>query len=186
MKMTHMRKIGRVAGFLCVAALLAACGPAATAQSPGTADPGPLVSQFVAAGVSVPNQLADLVVREIDDPHSGARWLLMRDHNHPAGPGRLILVATANRQAGQGEPVGSLSPVKTEMIRIRPIIRAGDRLVVEENTALIEARLEAVALGPATLGSTFDVRLKMGGKVARAIALAPGRAAFHAQMEARP
>jgi flagella basal body P-ring formation protein FlgA len=71
------------------------------------------------------------------------------------------------------------------MILTRPVIRAGDRLVVEENTAVIEARLEAVALGPAALGSSFDVRLKLGGKVARAVALAPGRAAFQAHAEVR-
>jgi len=29
------------------------------------------------------------IVREIDDPHLGTRWLLMRDPVHPAGPGRL-------------------------------------------------------------------------------------------------
>lgn len=186
MKATCRRKMGRIAGLLVVAVLRTACGPAAMAQSPGAADPGPQISLFLAGVAFVPRQLADLVVREIDDPHTGARWLLMRDRNHPAGPGRLVLIATANRQAGQNEPGGAISPASTEMVLPRPIIRAGDRLVVEENTAVIEARLEAVALGPATLGSVFDVRLKMGGKVARAVAMAPGRAAFQAQTEARP
>src|ERR1035437_3168930 len=31
------------------------------------------------------------VVREIDDPQNGARWLLVRNKEHPGGPGRLIL-----------------------------------------------------------------------------------------------
>jgi hypothetical protein len=185
-KTTCRQKMGRVAGLLYVAALLAACGPEATAQAAGAADPGPLASHFTVAGASARRQFAELVVCEIDDPHSGARWLLLRDRNHPAGPGRLVLIATANRQAGQGEPGGTISPMATELIPLRPVIRAGDRLVVEENTAVVEARLEAVALGPATLGSTFDVRLKMGGKVARVVALAPGRAAFQARTEARP
>jgi hypothetical protein len=178
--------MGQVAEFISLAAMLAAYGPASGAQSANTVSPTPSTSQFIAAGTSVPRQIADLVIREIDDPHSGARWLLMRDRNHPAGPGRLVLVAAPGRHAGPGVPVGTLFTTSTVLIPPRPVIRAGDRLVVEENTAVIEARLEAVALGPATLGSTFDVRLKMGGKVARAVALAPGRAAFQAQTEARP
>jgi flagella basal body P-ring formation protein FlgA len=59
---------------------------------------------------------------------------------------------------------------------LKAIIRGGDRLVVEQNTAVIEARLEAVALGPARRGATFQARLKIGGKVVRVVALAPGRA----------
>ena len=27
------------------------------------------------------------LVREIDDPHTGVRWLLMRNSEHPGGPG---------------------------------------------------------------------------------------------------
>ncbi len=111
------------------------------------------------------------LVREIDDPHSGARWMLLRDPGHPGGPGRMVL-AGASRLA--------------EKVPQRPIIRAGDRLIVEENTAVVEARLEAVALGPAASGSAFDVRLEIGGRIARVVALAPGRAAFQKQTEARP
>jgi hypothetical protein len=38
------------------------------------------------------------VVREIDDPHTGDRWLLKRNDQAPGGPGRLVLVA-ARRNA---------------------------------------------------------------------------------------
>lgn len=177
------RNMGRVAEFISLAAALAAYCPASIAQSANSVSPIPSTSQFIAAGVSVPRQLAGRVVREIDDPHSGARWLLMRDRDNPAGPGLLVLVAVAGRQNGQG---GTISTTSSELIPPRPVIRAGDRLVVEENTAVIEARLEAVALDPATLGSVFDARLKVGGKVVRVVALAPGRAAFQAQTEVRP
>lgn len=176
------QNMGRVAEFMSLAVALTVYCPASVAQSANSANPVPPTSQFVAAEVSVPKQLADLVVREIDDPHSGARWLLMRNHDNPAGPGRLVLIAAVNRQAGRG----TISTTSAEMIPPRPVIRAGDRLIVEENTAVIEARLEAVALGPATLGSTFDVRLKLGGKVARVVALAPGRAAFQTRTEVQP
>jgi hypothetical protein len=119
--------------------------------------------------------VAGEIVREIDDPHTGAHWMLMRDPDHPAGPGRLVLAAGTHNDLRSGHP---------EVEPLRPVIRAGDRLVVEENTAVVESRLEAVALGPAVIGSPLDVRLKIGGKVIRAVALGPGRAAF--QAEARP
>jgi predicted secreted protein len=66
------------------------------------------------------------------------------------------------------------------------VIHTGDALILEENTALVEARLEAVALGPAVSGLAFNVRLKIGGNVVRAVALGPGRAAFAPESEARP
>ena len=59
-----------------------------------------------------------------------------------------------------------------------PLIRSGDRLVIEENSAVVEARLEAVALGPAAVGAEFKARLAIGGRVVRAVALGPGRASF--------
>lgn len=168
-----------VAG-LCLVTVLATGGAQAVAQAKNQPDSS---LRIVSGTVSVPAQIAGPVIREIDDPHSGARWLLMRDRNHPAGPGRLVLVTAAS---GQVRPSGGGLSGSTDLIPPRPIIRAGDPLVVEENTAVIEARLEAVALGPAMLGATFDVRLKIGGKVARAVALAPGRAAFQSETEARP
>jgi hypothetical protein len=116
------------------------------------------------------------IVREIDDPHTGGRWLLARDPVHPGGPGRLVLAGGVRITVPRpGAPI--VEPP-------HPVIHAGDRLVVEENTTVVEARLEAVALGPAAIGSPLDVRLKIGGTVVRAVALAPGRAAFLA--EARP
>jgi hypothetical protein len=67
-----------------------------------------------------------------------------------------------------------------------PVIHAGDALIIEENSALVEARLEAVALGPAESGWAFNARLKIGGNVVRVVALGPGRAAFAPPTEARP
>lgn len=116
------------------------------------------------------------IVREIDDPHTGGRWLLTRDPVHPAGPGRLALVG--------GMRVAAPRPGVPLIEQPRPVIHAGDRLIVEENSAVVEARLDAVALGPAVIGSPLDVRLMIGGKVVRAVAVAPGRALF--LTEARP
>jgi hypothetical protein len=114
------------------------------------------------------------VIREIDDPHTGDRWLLEPNLTHPEGPGRLVrLVGTG---PGAGDRAGVVS--SRNGAALVAVIRAGDRLIVEENTAVVEARLEAVALGAAAPGSTFNVRLRIGGRVLRAVALGPGRAAL--------
>ena len=115
-------------------------------------------------------------VRVIQDPHTGMRWLLERTAGYPGGPGRMVLLTdkvAANREAticandrAQTEPVAT------------PVIRAGDRLVVEEHSAIVDARLEGVALGPAVKGAAFNIRLSVGGKVVRAVAAGPGRATF--------
>jgi hypothetical protein len=134
---------------------------------------------FAQGQAAIPAQ----VVRVIADPHSGERWLLLRDAGHPAGPGRLVK-AVDRGKVQEGAPIAATPGTNDGLFRL--VIRAGDRLVVEENTAVAEARLEAVALGPAAAGAALEVRLRMGGKVVRAVALAPGRAAFASGMEARP
>jgi hypothetical protein len=164
------------AALLVLAAALAAHGQTATAIEAG---PRVLASSPRLARVqaSVPGE----GVREIDDPHTGARWLLMRDSSHPGGPGRMVQVKSV------GDPVlQNKTAVEPHRVELRPVLHAGERLIVEEDTPLVEARLEAVALGPADLGSALDVRLKIGGKVVRAVALAPGRAVLQPETEARP
>jgi hypothetical protein len=123
------------------------------------------------------------LVREILDPHTGDRWLLMRNDAVPGGPGRLLLVAAHRNAAG-----GALArtATQTKETGIHPVIRAGDRLIVEEHTAVADAALQARALGPAALGSLFDVRLTIGGRVVRVVALGPGRAVFQSMTGVRP
>jgi len=117
------------------------------------------------------------VVREIDDPGTGNRWLLVRDWNRPGGPGRLLLLAGSPRLA-QPAPASARSAAgeSTFPAPAAPVIRAGDSLVVEESTPVVEARLAATALGPAAPGAAFEARLQIGGKIVRVRALAPGRA----------
>jgi hypothetical protein len=133
------------------------------------------------------------IVREIDDPHTGARWLLLRDSSHPGGPGRLVLAVEPRPQALDEARGGARNGARSEAgqyqqgrVSMQPVIRAGERLIVEESTAVVDARLEAVALGPAAIGSPLNVKLAIGGKVVRAVALAPGRAAFQAETEVSP
>jgi hypothetical protein len=122
--------------------------------------------------------LAGQVVREIDDPNTGDRWLLMSGSGQPGGPGRLVLVAGLKELRQPGAGAAPSQPL--------PVIHSGDRLVVEENTALVQARLGAVALGPALLGGSLRLRLAIGGNVVEAVALGPGRAAFAQPAGPRP
>jgi hypothetical protein len=123
------------------------------------------------------------VVREIDDPNTGDRWLLVRNDQFPGGPGRMVLVA-AHRNA-PGGAVLQAAGLAGEA-QVLPVIRAGDRLIVEEHTARVDAVLEARAMNPAALGAAFDVRLTIGGHVMRAVALGPGHATLQTEAGVRP
>jgi hypothetical protein len=158
--------------------------------APAAEKTGPGARVLLSSGrlTSVSGRAPGQLIREIDDPFNGARWLLVRDSEYPAGPARLLLVESgqvAMQQRGQVSAVGPASP-RSELASLRPVIRPGDRLVVEENTAVVESRLEAVALGSAVAGGSLEVRLRVGGRVVRAVALAPGRAEFASMVEGRP
>jgi hypothetical protein len=114
------------------------------------------------------------IVREIDDPHNGDRWLLIRDSRHPGGPGLLRLVTYAGASSRQGNP---------ELNTPAPIIHAGDSVIVEQSTLVMEARLEAIALGPAIAGSTLNLRLVLGGRVVRAVATGRNSAIYQGEAQ---
>lgn len=127
---------------------------------------------------------AEELIRQIDDPHTGDRWLLMRDRTHPGGPGRLVRVAAASDVSGTNATAPrQSSPPEPQQL---PVIHRGDHLVLEESTSRIHARFEVVALGAAFAGSPLRVRMVLGGKVVRAVALEPGRVAFAPQTEVVP
>lgn len=114
----------------------------------------------------------DAAGRVILDPYTGDRWLLERDPAHPGGPGRLVRAGRG--AAGQKQQAGTAAR----------ILRAGDRLIVVEDTPVVEARLEAVALAPAAIGQRIPARLAIGGRVVQVLVQGPGRAAL--APEARP
>jgi hypothetical protein len=151
--------------------------PLAPAQAARRAGPALGFRLLVSAPARIQDSAANAgeLVREIDDPNNGDRWLLTRDESHPGGPGLLMLVSTA--QTNPAQP-GHLTPAGPQGETQAPIIRTGDRVVVEENTPVVEARLEAVAMGPALAGAPFNARLSIGGQVVRAVAITPGRAVF--------
>ncbi|MGA9071038.1 MAG: hypothetical protein WB424_12325 [Terracidiphilus sp.] len=128
---------------------------------------------LLAAGAAQLGALGQLY-REIDDPNLGDRWLLVRNEQFPGGPGRMVRVGLAG--GGQAAAPAAVAAL--------PVIRPGDRVIVEEHTAVVDAVLEARALTPAAVGAVFEVRLVIGGRVVRVVALGSGRAAF--ATEARP
>jgi len=117
-------------------------------------------------------------VREIFDRSSGDRWILQRDETGSPGPGRMVLMTSPARPMDSRgrERASSHKRREGNSTALVPIIHTGERLIVEEYTAKIEAWLEGVALGQATTGAVLAVRLKMGGRTVMAIAQAPGRA----------
>jgi hypothetical protein len=104
----------------------------------------------------------------------GLTWLVEKNPDNPSRPGRAVPVRS---EIPSIDPAAKPSPL---------VIRAGDRVVVEEHSAAVEGRLEAVALSSAAVGSFLDVRLKIGSEVVRAVALAAGRAAIVSPGEGRP
>lgn len=160
------------------------------------------VGEPVSAGADRGGDYRGGVYRVIDDPHNGDRWLLLHNSTYPGGPGRLVLAegrvrtgtrgsvetASSGQQAGapgqpiQGQPMRA-QQIAAQQIPEKPVevIRPGDRLVVEEESAVVSARLEAIALAKAEAGAPLQARLVLGGKVVRVMALGPGRAALTAQ-----
>ena len=117
------------------------------------------------------------VVREIDDPHIGDRWMLVRDPVHPGGPGRLVLAADVNGiRLGKMTVAPRMPAPRSSSTPERSVIHAGDKLIVEEHTAIVDARLEGIALSPAIGRAFLRVRLSIGGEVVRAMAVGPALA----------
>ena len=160
---------------------MAAVG-SACAQTAGHASAAPDRMREVAATMETALDSDPDVIREIEDPSTGDLWLLLRDRSRSGGPGRLVLARqpagtamTLDHSSAQPAPAGE-----------RPVIHAGDAVIVEEHTARVDARLEAIALGPAVKRAYFKARLKIGGRVVQVVAISPGHAVFAPESEMRP
>jgi len=163
-----------------VAMAVSAGAQEAPVPTSGSANAAPRVVLSSEVPDRMPALLPGRLVHVIEDPNLGDRWLLCRNLDHPGGPGRLLLVA-ANRAVSGSSLTGSSQGAEVSAVfqdAARPAIRAGDRVVVEENSAVAEARLGAVALESATAGSAFHARMEIGGRVLRVVAIGSGRAAF--------
>jgi len=177
------RSVAWGAGVLAVMAAQAVCAQTPAASGPAAQD---LLSPEGLVTASVEGREQGEIFREIDDPHTGNRWLLVRNGKLPGGPGRLVRVADYQKKSGSAVLAVLQIAGQPGDAALQPVIHAGDRLIIEEHTARADALLEARALNPAAPGSVLDVRLAIGGKVVRAVALAPGRAALLAEAGVRP
>ncbi|WP_263352133.1 hypothetical protein [Acidicapsa acidisoli] len=148
--------------------------------------------------------------REFVDPCLGSHWRIQSNAEHPGWPGRLVLVnagagpdrggnsAAATGSAGNGSnqvslPAGNGSQFSPNITR--PLaVRAGDRLIVEQDSAVLHAEIEAVALESARTGDSVRVRLSAGsttphgiaGKVVSVIATGAGQARWTIEEEVKP
>ncbi|WP_157439694.1 hypothetical protein [Terracidiphilus gabretensis] len=107
------------------------------------------------------------IVSERTDPGTGARWVLMRDAEHPAALAHWVLV-----EAGKERAAGAGAEATGEKL----MIHAGDKIVVEEQTSVMRAWLEATALTSAGTGGELRARLAIGGRVLAVRAIAPNTA----------
>ncbi len=131
-------------------------------------------------------------IREIDDAATGDRWLLIRDDADPGGPGRMVRIERtdpvlkdgARKKPAQGSAERAAHAAANSAMH--PVIRAGDAVVVEEHSEVVDVRLEATALGSAAAGDEFYARLKIGGEAVRVKALGPGRASLVPEPGAHP
>ena len=113
------------------------------------------------------------LLRVIEDPWAGARWLVYEDSEHPGRPARLV--------------EAPLEATDANLRNSRPrILHSGDRLIVEEHTAVADASLAAVALGEAAEGEVVAVRLAIGGRVVKAVAEGRGRARLASGPDGQP
>lgn len=175
--MSTKRRRAVITGCLLVSAVGSAC-----AQSAGHSAAAPVQMRVVAATAgTVPGSDPD-VLREIEDPSTGDLWLLLRDQSRSGGPGRLVLA----RQRANIQGTAGHGPARLVSVSERPVIHSGDAVIVEEHTPSVDARLEAIALGPAAKGAHFRARLKIGGRVVRVVATSPGHAVFAPQSEVEP
>ena len=113
---------------------------------------------------------------------SRSSWKLARDPVHPAGPGYWL-------QERRTDCAGQRTSAKRSLsgsARVLPVIRVGERLIVEDRMPRVEARLQAVALEPAHRGDSILARLTAGGAVIRAVVLGPGYAVLTPQVRVYP
>lgn len=94
-----------------------------------------------------------IFVRDLVDPASGEHWHLYRGTG--AGPGRLVRI----------DSTSALEQQVPTAARPLLVVHAGDPVIVEEHTPVMDLRLEAIALRSAAVGSELTVRLKYSGQI---------------------
>lgn len=115
--------------------------------------------------------------RELIDPCIGSRWQLLVDSEHPSWPGRLVLKSASEAHisnapgqylSGQVETrkhasngIGQYAPAAITP----PVIHAGDHVIVDQQSQVIQAQFDAVAMEQAVVGQRLKVRLISPGNL---------------------
>lgn len=113
---------------------------------------------------------------ELIDPCVGVHWRLLRDPAHPEWPGRLMLVDASETSESTHE----------SKIAAPLVIRVGELVTVRQDTELLHARFEAVALDAGKVGQRIRVRLRakaavvpdFAGRVIAVVATGPGETSW--------
>ena len=137
-----------------------------------------LISSSVwAAPIALRDTARGEIRREIADPCLGFHWRLIADPAGQGRPGRLVLLGQNGTTAGGSvsEAHTVLAPVASAPDSASVIIRAGEHVVVDQDTGVVRARLNAIALESAASGQRLRVRLIVGPGLSRNAELtAPG------------
>jgi hypothetical protein len=112
----------------------------------------------------------------IEDHSNHQLWLLTRNPDRPEAPATLIPIlpglSDSSPSEQGGKPRTAISPVKRGVT----IIRSGEAVALYEDSSFMRLRLGGIALSTAAVGENITVRLTIGGRPLRAIAIGPGRA----------
>ena len=113
----------------------------------------------------------------IRDPASGMSWRVATDPLHPEWPAKLLEISNEDscgvRSAGLLREDRESGMAKAAQ---SPTVRAGDWLRVLQDTRVVHAEFNAMALSKGWPGDSIKVRLRLGGKVMRVKLTAQGQA----------
>lgn len=160
-------------------------GSACPAQHAATSSSAKLLACGESAGPSG-NSSRYRAIRAFEDPSTHRRWMLLQDMTQPAAPG-LLASAWGSDGGARSDEIDDLRVATCVPSPAITVIRAGDAVVIAKHSRVVDAELEAIALGRAAVGEPLRVCLKRGGHILSVIADGPGRATLHAaESEARP
>jgi hypothetical protein len=129
---------------------------------------------FAALGLA----LCPLVRAAANNPE---RWQLVANSAYPAGPGRWI--RSSSPGAAASPALRTISGNLPEPRSASPfVVRAGERVVLDEDRGRVSFSLVGRALGSARAGEPLRVQmLGLNAPVMTVVALSPGRVGFAAQ-----
>jgi hypothetical protein len=102
------------------------------------------------------------VHRELIDPCLGLHWQRVINPVHPEWPERLIPMGEVLVDPIRSQRVAATGDARVPDARPAFVIHVGEHIAVEQQTAVMYAKLQAVALESGTVGQRLRVRLNVG------------------------